>query len=69
MSDEVNEVKKARDAAKARYQGYRDAAARSARRLKDKRVTIPVHATVQEVGDGAFVEAIMWVPRSALKGL
>jgi len=50
-----------RETIKARYLAYREAA-REIFRLH-RGVTIPEHATVQMVEDGAFVEAVVWVPR------
>jgi hypothetical protein len=60
---------------KQRYQAYREQAREMVdannpsceSTVRNGHLTIPEHATVHEVGDGAFVEAIIWVPRASLK--
>lgn len=65
----------ARDDQKVRYQAYRAVACRFVATHRANRagvlgavdvIAVPEHAAVQEVEDGAFVEATIWVPRSAL---
>lgn len=53
-----------RDDQKARYQAYRAAAIKAAAPLYGAayRVTVNEQAAVHMVEDGAFVEAVVWIP-------
>lgn len=52
--------------AKQRYMAYRAAASVRAINLTGSVVTVSDHATVYQASDGAFVEAVIWVPIEAL---
>lgn len=57
-----------RDDQKARYRAY-TATAREWAAAKTSRIDtirVPEHPDVHEVEDGAYVEAQIWVPRSAI---
>lgn len=63
-----------RDDAKVRYHAYRAQAQRWAAQATNGTawatigaVSVPDHAEVREVEDGAFVEAVVWVPRGAVE--
>lgn len=68
----VSRIRAQRDAAKARYRAYRAVAqqwtaqATNGSAWATNAVSVPEHAEVQVVEEGAFVEARIWVPRSAL---
>lgn len=49
-----------RDRLKAEYIDYRE---RAIEACKDTNVKVSHGAAVQAVGDGAFVEAMVWVPK------
>lgn len=55
-----------RDEQKTRYRAYAAIAQAWAAQHVVGEVRVPEHPQVQEIEDGAFVEATIWVPRSAI---
>lgn len=67
----MNEYEGAIDQRKVRYRAYQRVAQQWGPRLEhyaspDIEVRVPDHPQVQETEDGAYVEAMIWVPRSAI---
>lgn len=48
---------------KRQYRAYRIAARRT---YQDFRVSVPDDSTVHQLSDGAYVQMVVWIPKSAL---
>lgn len=68
----ADQVRRERDEAKALYQDYRERGAEIARQFNDAqqaeaKIAVPIASAVHAVEDGAFVEAVIWVPKRVEK--
>lgn len=58
------------DKSKETYDRYRDKARflyQDVGKIHSENIRVPLHANVQITDEGAFVEAVVWVPKEELK--